>query len=173
MINLALLVITKSIIVRFLALWLVSSSLIMMWEAQSSSRSVSIQLQNSSMKFHLYDHPGPLPSHLHHAVPGVERAWPNPWDYQLPGKILDLWPQLHFCIIFPHVLNLLMIGVDRLLQHALHSPPSQGGELQPNYVDHVPHHSSYHLVHSVVPFEVTMILTGSRICLRLVGDCLS
>ena len=74
---------------------------------------------------------------------------------------------------FPHVLNLLMIGVDRLLQHALHSPPSQGGELQPNYVDHVPHHSSYHLVHSVVPFEVTMILTGSRICLRLVGDCLS
>ena len=60
-------------------------------------------------------------------------------DYWHP----HLRPQLHLCTIFPHVLNLLVIGVDRLLQHALHSPPSQGGELQPNYVDYVPHHMPF------------------------------
>ena len=58
-------------------------------------------------------------------------------------RLCHLWHQLHLCTIFLHVLNLLVIGVDRLLQHALHSPPSQGGELQPNYVDHVPHHMPF------------------------------
>ena len=118
----------------------------MMWEAQSSSRLVSIQLQNSWLKFHLNDT---------FRSPTIASSSCCFWSWtrltrslRLSTSRSDYWhphlrPQLHICTIFPHVLNLLMIGVDRLLQHALHSPPSQGGELQPNYVDYVPHHMPF------------------------------